>query len=158
MRSSLGLMSDFDQLFESAFTPSRAIVERDFERAEFAPRVDVEEAEDVFLVRVDLPGVKREDVKVDINGRTLSITGERKSERSSVEGGFRRYERVAGRFSRQFVLPETIDLAKLEANMEDGVLHIALPKTEARKSRTIEIGSGKGGFFSRLIGQTRAGQ
>lgn len=158
MRNTLGLMNEFDQFFESAFAPSRAYIDRTVDRAEFIPRVDVEETDDAFLVRVDLPGVKREDVKVDVNGRTLSITGERKSERDSVEGGFRRYERVSGRFSRQFMMPESIDMAKLEANMEDGVLHVALPKAEAKKPRTIEIGSGKGGFFSRLVGPTRAEQ
>ena len=83
--------------------------------------------------------VKKEDLKIDLNGNMLRVSGERK--REIKEEGY--YERSSGRFSRSFTLPENVDASKIEANFEDGVLRIVLPKTEVKGSQEIKVQSGQ---------------
>lgn len=145
------VFDDFDRLFEQAFVPTA-----NWSGGEpaFSVRTDIEETEKAFLLNFDLPGVKKEDVHVDVNDNVLTVSGERKREFESGAGEARRVERTYGKFERSFSLPKVIDADKIEAHMEDGVLKVALPKVEAAKPRTIEIGTQAktGGFFSKLIG------
>lgn len=113
----------------------------------FQPHFDVDETDQAYLVNVDLPGMKKEDIKLDLSDNILTISGERKHEQSSKENGSRRYERSYGRFQRSFTLPNTVMVDKVEADLEDGVLRIALPKTEKSSSRTIEVQSGRQSSF-----------
>lgn len=116
----------------------------DLQKSWFQPTVDVEETDHAYLLSADLPGLKKEDVRVDLSENVLTISGERKRETDSKDqGGERRYERSYGRFMRSFTLPQAIDANKVEANMEDGVLRVALPKSETSKPRNIEVRSGK---------------
>jgi len=107
--------------------------------AEFAPSVDIEESDEMYMISADLPGMKKDDVKIDITGNSLRLSGERNREVN--EEGYR--ERSYGRFSRSFTLPQNIDAKKVEANFEDGVLRIVLPKTEISKAQAIKIESGQ---------------
>ena len=140
---------DFDELFERSLAGYRPLAARD---AFFEPSVDVEESKSAFLISIDVPGLRREDVRIDVNDNLLTISGERKREQNSEEGGMRRFERSHGKFQRSFSLPATADCAKVEAHLENGVLTVAIPKAETAKPRSIEIQNGKSGFFSKLVG------
>ncbi|WP_413288969.1 Hsp20/alpha crystallin family protein [Bdellovibrio sp. HCB337] len=145
-------MSRFDDVFND--------FERDFSMeplwpstnlaslGEFAPSVDIEESDEMYMISADLPGMKKDDVKIDISGNSLRISGERN--REVKEEGYR--ERSYGRFSRSFTLPQNIDSKKVEANFEDGVLRIVLPKTEVSKAQSIKIESGRpAGLIDRFL-------
>lgn len=115
---------------------------------------EVSESEDAYFLSVDAPGMKREDIKIEVAGNVLSITGERKRayhEGRQNTGGYERH----GYFARTFTLPEAVDSGRIEANFEDGVLEIAIPKSELAKPRKIEIQSGttgaKDGFFGKFL-------
>lgn len=126
------MLSDVDSFFDRAIaTDERSTV--------FSPRTNIEETNDAYLLNFDLPGVKREDVKIDINGRTLTVSGERKSETQTERTGFQRYECVSGTFSRSFTVPEGIDVNQVDATLADGVLRVTIKKAEAEKPRSIEI-------------------
>lgn len=152
---------DIDEMFERAFRNPLSLLDEfqvtpTMDREWFSPQVDVEENDDAYLLSVDLPGVKKDDVRVDLADDVLTISGERKREEEQKDrDGVHRYERMYGKFQRRFTLPSTIDVDKVEANMEDGVLRIALPKSESAKPRAIQVQSGKGGFFAKLIGKKK---
>ncbi|WP_374033619.1 Hsp20/alpha crystallin family protein [Bdellovibrio bacteriovorus] len=103
---------------------------------DFSPSVDVEEKDNAYLVSADLPGMKKEDIKVELNDNILTISGERTRETKS-EGHYS--ERSYGRFQRSFTLPVKVLTEKIEAHFEDGVLHLTLPKSEGARSHSIKI-------------------
>ncbi len=136
------MLADVDGLFDRSWRGYDLSNESDLSRptlAAFAPRANIEESESAYVLAFDLPGVKKEDVKVDVHGRVFTLTGERKHEAKNEEAGFKRYECVAGKFSRSFTLPEGVDATKVEATLADGVLRVVVPKSEAEKPRTIAI-------------------
>lgn len=141
-------LSDFDQVSDSLLEPVRATT------LNFQPRCDISEHKDHYLVSFDMPGMKKEDIKIEAKENQLFITGERHREMKGEENqdGFQHFERSYGKFQRVFSLPKTINAEKIEAHYEDGVLNLALPKVEEPKGRSIEIQSGKPGIFSRLVG------
>ena len=116
----------------------------------YHPDFDVQETDQAYLLCMDLPGVRKEDIKLDVSENILTITGERKTEDEKRSSGTRRYE---SKFQRSFSLPNSVDINNVEASLEDGVLEIALPKSEKSKPRSIPIQTGKSGFFSKLIGR-----
>jgi HSP20 family protein len=102
----------------------------------FTPALDIEEKDGIYLITIDLPGIRKEDIKIDLQDSVLTISGER----VRVEKGEGRYtERKHGKFQRSFTLPNQIDAEKIEAKFEDGVLHMSLPQTQGAKSHTIKI-------------------
>jgi HSP20 family protein len=104
------------------------------------PAVDVYEDKDKFAINAELPGMKKEDIDISMEGNTLCICGERKEEREQRSGAEpRRSERYYGRFQRNLTLPHTVDVNKIEAKYKDGVLSITLPKSEEAKRKQIEI-------------------
>jgi HSP20 family protein len=103
----------------------------------WAPLADVTETDDAFEVELDVPGVKREDVAIDLNGTELLVTGELKERQRA--GLLRRRTRRAGRFTYRLTLPNHVDTDKVEASLDDGVLTIRVPKAETAKPRRIEI-------------------
>jgi HSP20 family protein len=103
------------------------------------PAVDVLESKDSYLIRAELAGMKREDIKVEIKDGTLVLSGERKSEKPEEGVEYRHVERVAAKFWRSFSLPETARQDGIEATYKDGILEIRLPKVEKAKPRQIEI-------------------
>lgn len=106
-----------------------------------APALDVHEDEKQYAISVELPGVKKEDVQVELQEGTLTIRGEKSSEREEKKEQRRYTERSYGSFSRSFRLPTDADAEHLDASFRDGVLTITLPKTEEAKPRTIAIKS-----------------
>ncbi|MCC7443133.1 MAG: Hsp20/alpha crystallin family protein [Bdellovibrionales bacterium] len=107
--------------------------------AVFAPRSDIEETEKEYLLTADLPGVKKEDLKVEFNRGELLIWGERRLERDERRENWRHVERFSGKFHRSFQVPETVDADAIEAKFEDGVLHVKLPKSEVARPRSIRV-------------------
>jgi HSP20 family protein len=107
--------------------------------ARFVPAVDVSEEKDAFLVRAELPGLKPEDVKIDLDKNVLTLSGERKLEKKDEKDGWRRVERQYGSFARSFVLPETVQNEGIEATMADGILTVKIPKQPKSQPRKIEI-------------------
>jgi HSP20 family protein len=144
----LGLMQqlsdEMDQLFDSFFygTPMRGRAQRQAVPSLWAPEVDVNEEGNELRVSVDLPGLSKDNVSIDVQEGALVIRGERREERTEggEQQGFRRSERRYGSFYREIPLPEYVDTEKAEARMQNGVLNITFPITEERKrARRLEI-------------------
>lgn len=104
---------------------------------------DVNEEENGFLISVDMPGLKKEDIKIELKEHSLMISGERKN--PSRENYI---------YQKSFTLPKSADVEKIQAAYEDGVLEVFVPKAEAARPRTIEIQSSKKGFFGKLLSHT----
>lgn len=121
----------------------------------FSPTCDVEETPSHFLLTMDLPGVSKENIKVEFNENQLKICGEKKKERKEETAQSYFSERSYGRFERVFHLGENVKTDKIEANFEDGVLRVAIPKKEESlaKTQTIKIGEGKPTLWNRLVGK-----
>lgn len=115
---------------------------RDLER-QFSPMVDIFESDDQIELRAELPGVKPEELEIDLTDNLLTLSGERKLEHDEEREGYRRIERSYGRFTRSFALPRHIDQENIKAEMNEGVLSLTIPKREAQKARRIEIGGGQ---------------
>ena len=105
----------------------------------WAPLVDITEDEAEFLIKAELPEVKKEDVRVTVDNGVLTISGERKAEKEEKTVKFHRVERAYGSFVRSFTLPEGTDGAKVKAEFKEGVLKVHLPKSEEAKPRSIDI-------------------
>jgi len=106
---------------------------------EWAPSVDITEDEKEYLVKADLPEVKKEDVKVTVEGDVLTLSGERKFEKEEKEKKFHRLERSYGNFVRSFALPPGAEGAKVSAEFKDGVLRVHLPKSEKAKAKSVDV-------------------
>jgi len=143
-------MSEVEKAFDEAWTSEKAPAVAE---TKFAPPVEVQETQDYFLLSLDLPGVSEKDIRIDMHDGRLSISGERRSEQKESSGQFRRVERSYGRFERAFQLPVQVQEDKVQARFENGVLEIMIPKSEQSKARTIQVETGKGGLFSRLMGK-----
>ena len=122
-----------EALFRDWLTPARA------RSAALAPAVDLSEDEKSYIVSVELPGVRKEDVTVELQDEVLTIRGEKKSEREEKKGKSHWVERSYGAFCRSFTLPPTAVAEELKANFKDGVLSVEIPKREQAKSRQIAI-------------------
>lgn len=110
--------------------------DRDFA---FRPAVDIYEDEGGIHVKAELAGVKPEDVKVSVENRILSISGERKFEHEDKRDGYHRVERSYGSFSRSFVLPTEVKAEEIDAKMDKGVLTVSLPRRPEAKKREIAV-------------------
>jgi HSP20 family protein len=104
------------------------------------PAMDLLETGDHFVLRADLPGMGEEDVNIELEDSTLTISGERKSEHESSDEGYYRVERASGAFHRSLSLPKGVDPEAVTASFDRGVLEVRIPKPEARKPRKIQIG------------------
>ena len=128
------LHSAFDDLFNETFNhaPARRSLSK------WHPAVDVLESKDAYLVRAELPGMKKEDIKVEVKDGNLVLSGEMKSEKpDGVE--YRHVERVAAKFWRSFTLPENVTQDGIQASYKDGILEIRVAKAEEAKPRQIAI-------------------
>ena len=137
------VFGDFDRIVDSFLRPTYVT------SVNFQPSCDVHETDNHYMVSFDMSGVKKDDVKIEMRSNQLVVSGERRNEARSG--------RSYGKFERAFTLPDTINTEKIEAHYEDGVLSIALPKAEAAKTKTIEIQTGNGGFFNKLLGSKKEG-
>ena len=107
--------------------------------ADWSPRVDITEDDKEYLVKTDLPEMKKEEIKVNVEEGVLSVSGERKAEKEEKNKKFHRIERSYGSFLRSFTLPEDADGAKVAAEFKDGVLKVHLPKNAAAKPKAVEV-------------------
>jgi len=107
--------------------------------AEWSPLVDITEDESEYLVKAELPELKKEEIKINVHDDVLSISGERKYEKEEKGKKYHRVERAYGSFMRSFTLPEDADGSKVKAEYKDGVLTIHLPKLEKAKPKAIEV-------------------
>ncbi len=107
--------------------------------AEWSPLVDITEDEKEYLVKAELPEIKKEDVKLTVQDNVLSISGERKSEKEDTGKRYHRIERAYGSFLRSFTLPEDADGAKVSAEYKDGILRVHVPKSEKAKPKAIDV-------------------
>jgi HSP20 family protein len=108
----------------------------------WVPPVDLVEADDHYVLKADLPGLSEEDVSIEVQDGTLTISGERKAEHETHERGWYRIERSFGSFSRSLTLPEGVDPEAISAKFDSGVLEIRIPKPAERKPRRVEIAAG----------------
>jgi HSP20 family protein len=107
--------------------------------AEWAPLVDIEETDKEYLVKAELPEVKKEDVKVTLEEGVLTIQGERRLEKEEKGKKIHRIERAYGKFLRTFTVPRDVDEKKIVAEFKEGVLMVHVPKAEVFKPKAIEV-------------------
>ncbi|MCG6889949.1 MAG: Hsp20/alpha crystallin family protein [Gammaproteobacteria bacterium] len=112
----------------------------DLSFADWAPSVDIEEEEDSYKIKADLPGVDKKDIDVKMENGMLSIRGEKHTETESGKGSKRhRTERFHGSFARSFTLPNSVQADKIDAAYKDGVLTLVIPKSEQARPKSIDI-------------------
>jgi HSP20 family protein len=107
--------------------------------ADWSPEVDISQDDHGYLLKADLPDMKKEDVRVTVEDNILSVSGERKSEKEDQKRKFHRIERSYGNFRRSFTLPEDAIGSKVTADFRDGVLKVHLPTTTIAKSKAIQV-------------------
>ena len=130
------LRDQLDRLFESPlaeWTGTSQLL------SGWTPALDVHEDKENFIVKAELPGMKREDIDVSLHDGALSISGERKSETKHEDAEVHRTERFFGRFQRTVALPASVAADKVKAQYKDGVLTVTLPKTEEAKPKQIDV-------------------
>lgn len=107
--------------------------------ADWTPAVDIREEDGRFVLRADLPGVEPKDVEITLEDGVLTLRGERSSETREAKDGWRRVERISGRFFRRFTLPDTADAEGVSANSSHGVLEIVIPKQARVQPKRITV-------------------
>jgi HSP20 family protein len=103
------------------------------------PSVDIAERESEYVVKVELPGVSKDDVRITLEDALLTIRGEKKQEKESKEANYHRMERSYGSFQRSFTLPASVKADKIEASYRDGILTVTLPKADEARRKQIEV-------------------
>jgi HSP20 family protein len=106
---------------------------------DWAPSVDIAETNEEFQIKAELPEVKKEDVRVSVDGNVLRIEGERRQDKEEKGKKYHRVERSYGSFMRTFTLPDNVDDAKVMAEFKDGVLNVRLPKSEKAKPKSVQV-------------------
>ncbi len=134
-REMVSLRDELDRLFDSVF----GRLPRERAETYWAPPLDIEENDDSIVVRVELPGMNKEDIKVSLSGDTLTISGERKQESERKGKTYYRVERAYGKFQRTVTLPAEVEGDKAKASYKAGVLELVLPKSEKSKAKEITI-------------------
>lgn len=123
------MMHMFDSFFnEAAGKPER--------NGSFRPRTDIVENAQSYDLHISLPGLKKEDIKIDVNGDLLTISGERKLHNDNKEDKYHMVESFYGKFSRSFTLLENVDKQNIQAELLDGVLNLSIPKVEVKENKT----------------------
>jgi len=107
--------------------------------ADWMPTVDISETEAEYLIKAELPEVKKEDVKVTVENGVLTLQGDRRQDKEEKGIKFHRVERSYGSFVRSFTLPESVDESSVKAEYKDGVLNLHLPKSERVKPKAIDV-------------------
>jgi HSP20 family protein len=131
------IQSRINDLFDDAFGRSRA--QQGATAGVWYPPVDILESKESYLIRAELPEMKKEDFNLEVNDGTLTLSGERRFEEPASGVEYQRVERVAGKFSRSFYLPQTVKQDGIKATYRDGILEVYVPKAEEAKPRQIAI-------------------
>ena len=134
LREMINMQERMTRLADRAFR--EAVFHR---RSTWKPAVDVLETPDEYIVRIDLPGVNKEEINIEIKASRLTIQGERRIEAEPRIAAYHSIERETGYFERSFVLPGDVDAEQAEARYQDGVLVIVVPKAEQTREREVTI-------------------
>jgi len=118
----------FDESSKNGLTPSA-----------WRPMTDIYETKESYMFKVELPGFKKEDIKVEFSGETLTLRGERKQEEETKSENCHRLERSYGLFERSFTIPKNVDAKKIDASLKDGILLLTIPKVEEAQTKAIPI-------------------
>ncbi len=129
------MRNQFDRLM-ARFYPE---VEEEALTTDWAPTADVMETRDAIVIRAELPGLSEKDVKVEMENGVLTLRGERKLEKETTDKGYRHIERTYGKFIRAFTLPPNVDLNKIAATFNNGLLEVEIPKKEEAKPKAINV-------------------
>jgi HSP20 family protein len=124
----------------------------------FTPPVDIKEDADVYTVHLEVPGVSQDNLHLSLQDNVLTIKGSKEQKQESGEGRYRRIERSYGSFSRSLSLPRNVDATRVEANLEDGVLEVRLPKREESKPRQINVGVTQNAGAQSIVAQNGTSQ
>lgn len=129
-------LATFPNLFDSFFLRDTY---EDLFPSVWMPAIDVAETDDEYVVKVELPGVNKDDVRITVQENILTVRGEKKRENERKESNFHRVERSYGSFQRSFTLPTTVRADKIDATYKEGLLTITLPKAEEAKPKAIDV-------------------
>jgi HSP20 family protein len=130
--------SMFDRYTRAMGWPSN-IGQNAITKGDWSPQIDISETDKEFMIKAEIPEVKKEDVKVNVENRVLTIQGERKQEKEEKGKKFHRIERYYGSFVRSFTLPDNVDETKVTATFKDGMLNLQIPKIAETKPKAIEV-------------------
>ena len=131
------IQSRINDLFEETFGRSR--LPHAPVSGVWYPPVDILESKDSYLIRAELPGMKKEDLHLELNDGTLTLSGERKFEETANGDEYHRVERVSGKFTRSFYLSRTVKHDAIKATYRDGILEVHVPKAEEAKPKQITV-------------------
>ena len=131
-----GIQREMNKMFDGVF---RGAGDEDYSFSSWTPAVDIVEHDDEYLVKVELPGVNKEEVKLTLENNILTIRGEKKQEKETKKENYHRVERSYGSFQRSFTLPAAVKSDKIDASYKDGILTVSLPKAEEAKPKQIEV-------------------
>lgn len=134
-REIVSLRDELDRLFDSVF----GRLPRERAETYWAPPLDIEENDESIVVRAELPGMNKDDIKISLSDDTLTIAGERKMESEKKGKTYYRMERAYGKFQRTVTLPAEVEGEKAKASYKAGVLELVLPKSEKSKAKEITI-------------------
>ena len=138
VRDMYNLRNRMNHIFDNAFYPTRKGDEA-LSMWNCNPAVDVYDNDNSIVIKAELPGIDKKDIVVHVNGRFLTLEGERSSENEVKEDKYHRRERSYGKFERVFTLPAEVDPDKIKADYKDGVLKIDIPKPEEQKPKQITV-------------------
>ena len=148
-REMRNLQRDMDRFFNETMGQMESVIPASLGAEAFVPSCDLEETETHYLLSFDIPGMKKENIKIEVdNNHVLTVSGERKSEYEQKKGAYFQKERFYGSFQRSFALPGSVKSDQIEAQYAEGVLNIAVPKAEPTKVTQVKIGEGKSFFAS----------
>ena len=128
------VQSIFDDFFPTYTTEGNGLTLRDWQ-----PQVDIYEEDNTFVIKAALPGVEKDNISVDLNGRVLTIRGERSENKEIKEDNYYRKETAYGRFQRSFTLPDEVDEKTIKADYKDGILTVSVPKPVEHRPKKITV-------------------
>ena len=132
------IQNEMNRLFNTVFDQQQTGRSNGTTRR-WLPAMDLVETADHYVLRADLPGLSDDDVTIQLEDSTLTISGERKTEHEGQQEGYYRLERAFGSFSRSLTLPDGVDADNVQAQFDRGVLEIRIPKPEQKKPKTVQI-------------------
>ncbi len=136
-RDMVSIQDEMNKLFDDFF--GRPVARTDWTEGVWSPSVDVSEDKDNVVIKAEMPGMNKDDVKISIQDNVLTLKGEKRQEKEEKDKNYHRIERSYGSFCRSFQLPTSVKSDKIKANYKDGVLSVMLPKTEEVKPKEIPI-------------------
>jgi HSP20 family protein len=146
------LQEEVNRLFSTNLT--RAFGDEGIGRGAWAPSVDIYENKDQIVLEAELPGMKQEDFDLSIENNVITLRGERRFEKTDETDNYHRVERSYGAFTRSFTLPQTVSAEGANAEYNNGVLRVVLPKREETKARRIQVSGSEAGASTKTIETT----